>query len=120
MKVSELEGALLDYWVARADGLEAEIIDGLRETKHCFVGSWNEGGYYFKPSTDWAHGGPIIERERIGVLPRGGEWAAWAIEDMDPSGTGESALVAAMRAYVASKFGNEVADAGSIPDRESN
>lgn len=61
------------------------------------------------PSTDWAQGGPIIEREHIGtyhfVLPEDG-WAASVFDD--PIYVGPTPLIAAMRCYVASKLGDEV------------
>lgn len=77
----------------------------------------------FAPSASWEHGGPLIERERIAVL--GDDNAAWAAgwqtssdaEEVPPGfrrvagecwQAGPTALVAAMRAYVASKFGDEV------------
>jgi hypothetical protein len=60
----------------------------------------------YDPSTNWEHGGPIIERERINLWNEGHDWEAslygkhivW----------GETPLVAAMRCYVASKLGDEV------------
>jgi hypothetical protein len=61
-------------------------------------------------STNWAQGGPIIERERISVWARGNEWAA---ESFIPNAqgheqTGPTPLIAAMRCYVASKLGDEI------------
>jgi hypothetical protein len=108
MKVSELSGALLDYWVAKAEGFLLSC-------------DWNQGEYIligtgegdlerFSPSTDWTVGGPIIERERIGIMPVGVEWKAWAPLDMDATAVADELLIAAMRAFVASKFGNEVQD----------
>lgn len=59
----------------------------------------------FHPSTDWAQGGPIIERERIHVYA-GPQWTA----GIKPGQFvyGPTALIAAMRCFVASKLGNEV------------
>ena len=68
-------------------------------------------------STDWAQGGPIIEREEIGIKRNspcsdGRQWEA------SPSitakgaggkwGYGPTPLVAAMRCYVASKLGDDI------------
>lgn len=90
MKVAELEGALLDHWVARAQGIQG-IVDMM-----------------FMPSTDWATGGPIIERERISIK-QGPDRGCYAYFDhRDETAAGNTPLVAAMRAYVASKFGEEV------------
>lgn len=125
MKVSELSGTLLDYWVARAEG---NLTSQSTSPSDSMVEHYGAGGEIdgrsplssWAPSENWDTGGPLIERERIGVLPCGREWRAWASEDMDPSGTGETPLIAAMRAYVASKFGTEVPDAGSILKRDEN
>lgn len=74
----------------------------------------------FCPSTEWAHGGQIIERERIGVHPsHDGSWRAlndaWMdqgselhADPEDARGAGSTPLIAAMRAFVASKLGEEV------------
>jgi hypothetical protein len=65
----------------------------------------------FHPSTDWALGGTIIEREGISVCPD--EIAPWcAFFDNGTAEyvfyTGTTPLIAAMRCYVASKLGDEV------------
>lgn len=62
-------------------------------------------------STDWAQGGPIIERERISIIkqdPPADNW--WAFNEQQRPGDafGPTPLVAAMRCYVASKLGYEV------------
>jgi hypothetical protein len=64
----------------------------------------------YAPSTDWSQGGPIIEREGIELVPDGGgAWGA-AIRGGDEDDTSQAytPLIAAMRAYVASKLGDEV------------
>lgn len=109
MRTSELTGALLDYWVARAEGFsDAKIVgeQGNPNDEFCLI---NRRPYM--PSTDWAQGGPVIEREEISLLP--GPWSAQVfLEDGLRSfeGIGLTPLIAAMRAYVASKFGDEVPD----------
>lgn len=66
-------------------------------------------------STDWAQGGPIIERARITVMSRNFTapvwWATASIfpEDEDTFGYfSHTPLIAAMRCYVASRLGDEV------------
>ncbi|KWD49686.1 hypothetical protein WL67_20825 [Burkholderia ubonensis] len=121
MKVSELTGALLDYWVAHAQGRRAEIVDGTAIVVRIRAGILDdngEGTYVlrgpYQPSTRWDVGGEIIERERITVTPvhRGTEWGAYirncCYESEDPDQIGPTPLVAAMRAFVALKFGDEV------------
>lgn len=121
-KVEELEGALLDAAVAKAEGKNwrfEEIAPGI-----CFVErkSFIHGDKWlsFSPAKFWEHGGPIIERDRITVAYAGdGMWFASLAEGIDPGGdpilksgqwdgSGPTALVAAMRAKVASKFGDTV------------
>lgn len=112
MKVAELEGVLLDYWVARAEGRPDIALDDdvgpvvRRDSLNESAGDW------FEPSSNWAQGGPIIDRERMSLECDGvnfaGEWRA-CMPDAS-RGYGETPLVAAMRAYVASKFGDTVED----------
>lgn len=121
MKVSELSGALLDYWVAQGEGHSVRLVD---DAVVFYTGGDDTGfkerrGAQYSPSTEWADGGPIIERERITIAwqPMKGEWMAGLIETENGSmlefrwlGFNESPLVAAMRAYIASEFGAEVPD----------
>jgi hypothetical protein len=58
-------------------------------------------------STDWAQGGPIIEREKIGTIWIAGEWQAQSYL-YDGTSCGETPLIAALRCYVANKLGDEV------------
>jgi hypothetical protein len=113
-----LTGAQLDYWVAKAeDEFAAFITDG---ACHCAVD--DEHTFRFAPSTDWERGGPIIEREGIAVWRGEGEWCAthpstvesaysgrhgYIDVDRFDSAAGATPLIAAMRAYVASKFGED-------------
>jgi hypothetical protein len=125
MKVAELEGALLGYWVAKAQGEEAHIqlINGTMPD-YCIVRLEGEAAYpcrqadyFFRPSSKWKDGGPIIERERIN-LETCEPWHAPApwMAAIDNGGAienhcyGPTALVAAMRCFVASKYGETVPD----------
>lgn len=105
MKTSELTGAALDWAVAKCEGEEVKMVNGQLETL------WTDNGW--KPSTDWAQGGPIIEREGMHVdcLRQSASpvWEAWPYV----GGTkfiqqGTTTLIAAMRCYVASKLGDEI------------
>jgi hypothetical protein len=110
-KVSELEGAYLDAAVALAEGLR--VLPGRIE--------WPEEGAMrllpasFRPSEDWSDGGPIIERERIEVSPASSwskeayRWSAQAyLPEPHVNAHGPTPLIAAMRCYVFSKFGDEI------------
>lgn len=123
---------MLDYWVARADGLEFVLrgqqpafefdFDPERHAQEHVMGKVMKQYVWFLPSTNWAQGGPIIERERIdlngGAVEECDTWRARTLlrsvsgQNMAPCYGMEAAspLVAAMRAFVASKFGEEVPD----------
>lgn len=118
MKVADLAGAQLDYWTARAEGIPADTLIFYTGAFHGEeICARQDGGFPvpLRYSADWNQGGPIIERERITIhCAEAGRWGAW-IKNPDPSawahkgdGEGEAPLIAAMRAYVASKFGDEV------------
>ncbi|MDN7494856.1 DUF2591 domain-containing protein [Burkholderia gladioli] len=114
MKVSELSGALLDLWVARTEG------DVLATKDPAFGRYWLKQGRYGsvkecpRYSTDWAHGGPIVERERIVLLSAAGDAESWFGQTFCHGAVishyGPTALVAAMRAFVGSRFGPDVPD----------
>jgi len=97
IKTSELTGAALDWAVAKCDGKEMRA---WRTYKRL-----NRVNY----STDWAQGGLIIEREKLGWFWDSGNehWCA-----ATPKATfcedGPTPLIAAMRCYVASKLGDEI------------
>ena len=63
-------------------------------------------GAYTRYSTDWAQGGPIIEREKINLEQDGFQW--WAHIKADEECPGPTPLIAAMRCFVASKLGEIV------------
>ena len=115
MKTTELSGAALDWAVATAEMVAFEFDCGALVIN---------GSDYYCPSEDWAQGGAIIEREEISISREFSsgriEWAAWTPapfrDDAEAFGYGETALVAAMRCYVASKLGDEV----EIPDELFN
>lgn len=104
MKVSELKDELLDYWVAKAnDVAEVHVMDG-----HCLINH-----IHWKPSLDWSQGGPIIEKEGINLshsLEAGSEHCTAYMRSGRHWQKGLTPLIAAMRCYVDSKFGEEVAD----------
>ena len=69
----------------------------------------------FSPSTNWAQGGPIIEREGIYInclrqpdYYRSAVWEAWPYASTKFIQQGPTPLIAAMRCYVASKLGEEL------------
>lgn len=121
MKTSDLIGSALDWAVAKAQGVEKQImfegdseqgITALRLDQHHAA---------YSPSTDWAQGGPIIGRECISVWETCDSadpqhwsaiidiatWGVYGQPERDES-FGPTPLIAAMRCYVASKLSDEV------------
>ena len=98
MKTAELQGAALDWAVSKCWGIVWEQGD-------LDAGEYGPG---FRPSTDWEDGGPFIEREGINleyaIDPE--KWCACIMADQEVYGP--TALIAAMRCYIASLLGNEV------------
>ncbi len=117
IKTSELMGTALDWAVAKCEGKVEQGVYGSPEPlesglhlHYCDVLL----SYPYSPSTDWAEGGPLIQRERMEVMPcmdvKVEKWIAthcfrkseWFQE------CGPTPLIAAMRCYVSSKLGDEV------------
>lgn len=94
-----LEGSALDYAVAKAGNRESPSI------AEKFLGE-----QYYRPSTDWAHGGPIIESERLQVWPHGVPLSGWVAcyENRSIHAHGATPLEAAMRCFVLNKLGMEI------------
>ena len=143
-KTINLDGIALDWAVAKAEGYQIGLVFGRGTCKFLGVHRSRNGGYsesmpfalastrkqtreadypgvflsgtrYWQPSTDWAQGGPIIERIhglllkqwleckpelrcQVQINNHEGDWVAF----------GPTPLIAAMRCYVASKLGDEV------------
>ena len=88
IKVVEATELQLDWLVARIEGDELP----------------KSGGQGLDYSSDWACGGPILEREGISIYRMTSDWSA----AYNPSGAtqdGPTPLIAVMRCYVASKLG---------------
>ena len=100
IKTSELQGAALDWAVAKACNYE-------------FNGHW------FKPSTDWSQGGPLIAAHRVEFYAQIDEYTATVASEncqhclecgcvIEGGVNGPSHLIAACRAIIAAKLGDEV------------
>lgn len=131
-KTAELQGALLNKAVAMALNWSFDANHTLIESGAIMVKpSLSDGDNIelFRPWELWAHGGPLIERDQISLwkgkwegatargMPEG--WIAYIDADAVAyngeartegrfTGNGPTPLIAAMRAYLASKFGDEV------------
>jgi len=116
IKTSELIGAQLDWAVAKAEALNFEpyfykhgqywvikvVRDGYNPERNV---------YWFSPSTDWSQGGPLIEKFRPVIVYHNGpdETPMAATREQSPNFmAGDTVLIAAMRAIVAAKLGEEI------------
>lgn len=115
IKVSEATNVQLD-WLAGT----LEKVEGLtysERTKKCYGYDERKLMVRYSPTTSWAQGGEIIDREKISIVWVHFHWCAGtgdigeiyrSDEGNHFTGTGPTALVAAMHCYVASKLGEEV------------
>lgn len=94
VKTYILKGAALDYAVSQIEGVP--------------FSQYASSRLYFAPSKNWSHGGPIIEREKIDVAFYKDECESSVYGTSFVISTGHTPLVAAMRAYVTLKLGDEV------------
>ena len=109
MKTSELAGIALDWAVAKCEGVK--LYSGPRDSNPAYKANWvrRKHGDLFQPSTDWAQGGPIIEREKIAIRENGDSDDWYACKRWDNHGKfGPTPLIAAMRVYLASKLGDDI------------
>lgn len=118
IKVSEATGAALNWLVEQCEMMRPDYRDsGL------LIHRVGYGLPTPKYSTEFAHGGPIIEREITGVdlvseWKNVKKWSARKFEYLPNDQTrcteqqGSTLLVAAMRCYVASKIG----DCADVPE----
>jgi hypothetical protein len=128
MKVADLTGLALDYWVARS------LHDFVREIHFTDSGRTvsirgNDRGRpwdgRFTPSTSWDSASVVLERvRRIDVRERLRNGAVNCVAEFDAErddagggngernaeGRGESLRIALLRAFVASRFGDTVDD----------
>lgn len=111
MITSELQGAALDWAVAKCEGFKyVRIFNG--DHTQIMVSNKKHESYYFHPTGNWAQGGPIIEREKISLNWCGSMYESVSEEFGHPPDraveVGLTPLIAAMRCYVASKLSDVV------------
>jgi hypothetical protein len=102
MKTSELTGAALDWAVAKCEGMADDMLNDFDE----YGWAYSDSRRY---STDWAQGGPIIERESIWLTHHVAAKMHGAHKGDDAwFQKGPTPLIAGMRCYVASKLGDNI------------
>lgn len=120
-RVADLTGADLALWVAKAVGLDVRN-QGM--DSWVWIGGYHGGvahyiaGKYlpsYAPHEDWSQGGPLIDQFDLDVCREydGSFYASTQAHPHVPGdngvcGYGETRLIAAMRALVASVYGAEV------------
>ena len=117
IKTQDLTDAALDWAVAKCQGYVEQGVYGTPEFRDSEVYLRYCDAVLnscYSPTTDWAQGGPILDRERITIR----QWTnmpsihAYMPHDGAPWGAGPTPLIAAMRCYVAGRLGDEV----EVPD----
>ena len=110
-ETSTLNSRALDWAVATVKGFPIKYDPmGFKTGSQAGFWIWDEAkngkmlliGDNYSPSTNWAHGGAILESEGISLI-KSDNWLAKATNGFEV--VGETALVAAMRAYIASNHG---------------
>ena len=120
IKTSELEGAALDWAVAKAADWNVYTRKG-RVYQADVMGTVDTPAFPFSPSRRWDMVGPLIERYRVELYDQGNEYTATidrggdkclecgcSMQEGDPHASGPTPLIAACRAIVAAKLGDEV------------
>lgn len=121
IETKELTGRALDYAVCIALGWRRHVWDENDPLDYCWrAAPFDEEGIgvliadnNFTPSTDWAHGGPLIEQFGIELNPGGGSWGAvvnpggWQEYQLsfEEYGFSDRPLEAACKAIVLEKLG---------------
>ena len=116
IKVSEATELQLDWLVAKAEGELRPIGNVLLQDGCLYLiepGDYEHQDAWrkYSPTTNWAQGGTLIEREGISIYRMTSDWSA----AYNPSGAtqdGPTPLTAAMRCFCCSKVGDTV----EVPD----
>ena len=119
IKTSELTGAALDWAVGQTEDFEVSVAK-LNRSVWVRITDPKRFGERYKPSTNWAQGGPLIERFNIwldGPICGVSIWSASVMDtqlnEFSASHDCETPLIAICRAVVACKLGDEV----EVPDQ---
>ncbi|KTG25420.1 hypothetical protein AWR38_01225 [Idiomarina sp. WRN-38] len=102
VETSELEGAALDWTVAKAAGENRVQVDALAIPIMLREGVFHPCQF----SRNWEQGGPLVE-EHVTALNQSDSGGWWA-HSGNHVGEALTPLIAAMRAIVASKLGDTV------------
>lgn len=129
-RVADLAGMKLDYWAGKAAKLDVRFDSDMtiqnRQVLYVHTKPWNGADMpsmdRYSPSQWWAQGGPLLDRHHIETAPTYDDdgicvtgWVAMMFNNIaNPHPPiveeGPTLLIAAMRALVASVYGEEVQD----------
>ena len=120
MNTADLEDEMLDYWTARAEGFDAEVVQ-LYGWRYCRIDAYGVGWRVYEPNGSASLAGDIMRRRRYTVFlfddadADGVKRAVWRAEArQNPIFHGlhraESPWVAVCRLRVDEVFGSIVAD----------
>jgi hypothetical protein len=98
-QIKDLQLYEIDFLIAKIEKKDDAYI--FHST--CYI----ENNYIFSPTTNPLQTWPIIDRDMISTIYID-YYTKWMAESEKCSGFGETSLEAAMRCFVASKFGDEV------------
>lgn len=113
MRTANLTGPLLDYHVARAEGVPAADLEFRATGSLCVRVLRNgpagiDGVMVLDYSTNWALTGPLVEKYGMGLIPNQQAWTS--MRDRVGATAGDTPLIAICRAVVRAAFGDEVED----------
>ena len=115
LNTSSLIGPALDWAVAKCEGYSTIRCGAGPSQFLAYIPPNKRSHYKWRPSTSWTQGGPIVEREGLTIGKVCGSPNEWSAESFQDDGVrvkflryGPTPLVAAMRAFVASRLGDEV------------
>ena len=111
MKTKLSENVALDLAVAELEGWK--YVWPMHDGSQVMVSNKKDSSHHFNPSENWGHAGPIIEREGLTLRAPISQGIHYRAEDGSPvwrainadgvTAGGATALVAAMKCYVASR-----------------
>lgn len=113
IKTSELSGVALDFATAKAIGAPITTRSGGMISDGAILLMAPCGNKVWSPSTDWSQCGSLIERFSLEIVSTGDSgWHAvkdWYMgEQLAWFPKGDTILIAACRAIVAAKLGDEI------------
>lgn len=111
VKTSELIDLVLDWAVAKAVGINADISHDFGTNHPCEIFDSTAAGK-FSPSSNWSQCGPLVNEYWIDLFQEGTDenfiWYAKTPHLMGESECGDTPQIAICRAVVASLLGDEI------------